>query len=307
MNIRDLKYLVTVAKTAHFGEAAAKCFVSQPTLSMQIQKLEEELGVTVFERNNKKVLLTDAGRAIVAQAEICLQEIEKLKQISQHAQDPFSGKILLGIIPTLGPYLLPHILHAIKKQLPNLTLEITEEKTENLVRSVQQGDMDCAIIATTVNADFVVEKLFSEPFYAVVSKSHALAKEKNIKASMLSKERVLLLNEGHCFRDQALEVCRYKTKNDNDFSATSLETLCQIVGTNAGVTLIPALAITSIQKNSDVLIQPISEPIPSRQVSMIWRKSFVREICCKKLCEIISAEMQKIKSLRPDAKLKVVE
>ncbi|WP_040953697.1 LysR substrate-binding domain-containing protein, partial [Coxiella burnetii] len=205
MNIRDLKYLLAVADSAHFGKAAEKCFVSQPTLSAQLKKLEEELGVRLFERNNKRVLITPIGQIIAAQVRVILQEVEKLKVLAQNAQDPFAGVFHLGIIPTLGPYLLPIILEIFKKRLPKLNLVVYENKTENILHELQQGRLDAVILALPVSApNLVVQELFCEPFYVALPKHHPLAKKKSVTLADLEKETLLLLEEGHCLREQAL-------------------------------------------------------------------------------------------------------
>jgi len=293
MNIRDLKYLIAVADYRHFGKAAKACFVSQPTLSAQLKKLEEELGVQLFERNNKQVFITPIGQTIIAQARIALRETEKLRELSQLAKDPFAGKFKLGVIPTLGPYLLPHILPIIKHKLPQLELLLFEDKTENVLAQLQQGKLDAIILALPVPHDgMVVRELFKEPFYVALPKQHVLDKQKNIKLKDLHHETLLLLEEGHCMRDQALAVCRSAKPNErNDYYATSLETLRQMVGIGAGVTLLPLLAL---MHHHLVVNKAFSDPVPTRKVGMLWRKQSARTECCEKIVELVKEKMPEV-------------
>lgn len=275
MNIRDLKYLVAVAETQHFGKAADMCFVSQPTLSMQLKKLEEELNVQLFERTSKKVIITDIGKELVEKARRVLAEIDELKQSAQMAQDPFSGQIRLGIIPTMGPYLLPRLLSKVHDQYPNLELVLYEDKTEVITDKLKRGELDAIILALPIDDDgFATESLFVEDFYAAVPKSHKLAKKKSLFIDDLKDENLLLLGEGHCFRDQALEACRFSGAHlKSGFQATSLETLKHMVAAGAGVTLFPKMMVDTLPKNIDLVILPFSDPQPSRQVGMLWRES----------------------------------
>lgn len=297
MNIRDLKYLVAVAELKHFGKAAQACFVSQPTLSMQLKKLEDELAVQIFERNNKQVLITATGQDIVNQARSVLREIEQLKTIAQMASNPFAGTFRLGLIPTIAPYLLPHIMATVKKQLPKLELYLIEEKTERLIDLLKQGDIDAAILALPIHeTEFAQQPLFAEAFYVALPKTHPLNKKATLKISDLKDETVLLLEDGHCLRDQALEVCGLtKVHEKSGFRATSLETLRHMVAAGSGITLLPELAI---QKSSprvhSVNVVPFSKPIPKRDVAMIWRKNSSRLEVITSLANIIKQQVSKV-------------
>jgi LysR family hydrogen peroxide-inducible transcriptional activator len=276
MNLRDLQYLVALADHKHFGHAAQACFVSQPTLSTQIRKLEDELGVTLVERTPRKVLLTDAGRQIVTRAREVLNEVEQIKRIAQRDSDPAAGAIRLGIFPTLGPYLLPHVLATIRESFPRLELLLVEEKTPELLQRLREGKLDAAILALPVADDTLhAEFLFEEPFLLAAPEAHRLARHKSLKIADLEDERLLLLEDGHCLRDQALEVCRMSGAGERQgFRATSLETLRQMVAANVGVTLLPVLAVQPpIARTGNVHLTPFHGRAPSRRLAMFWRRS----------------------------------
>ncbi len=294
MNIRDLKYLITVAELKHFGKAAEACFVSQPTLSMQLKKLEDELDIQIFERNNKQVLTTVTGQALINQAQIILREVEQLKMIAQLARDPFAGIFRLGIIPTIAPYLLPHIMAPLKKQLPKLELYLLEEKTSRLIEELKTGKIDAAILALPINDnDFAEQLLYAEAFYVALPNDHYLNKKKTLKLSDLANETVLLLDDGHCLRDQALEVCGMTTiREKSDFRATSLETLRQMVAAGSGITLLPELAIQNPHgKNQSLHIIPFAKPAPKRDVAIIWRKNSSRAQVIEKIAYVIKQKI----------------
>lgn len=276
MNLRDLGYLVALAEHRHFGHAAEACFVSQPTLSTQIRKLEDELGVALVERTPRKVLLTDVGREIVARAHDVLHEVDQIKAIARRTLDPESGSVRLGIFPTLGPYLLPHVVPLIRKRFPRLELLLVEEKTEEVLRRLREGKLDAGILALPVHEDSLhVEFLFEEPFVLAVPESHPLAGHKPLRLKDLADQRLLLLEDGHCLRDQALEVCHLAGAGERSgFRATSLETLRQMVGADVGITLLPTLAINPPVASIDnlCLVEFAGHP-PHRRVAMVWRKS----------------------------------
>lgn len=283
MNLRDLKYLVTLAEIKHFGQAAEKCFVSQPTLSMQIKKLEEELGVKLIERNRKAILLTHAGELIAEKAQLILQQTQAIKNIAQAANDPFSANLHLALIPTIGPYLLPHILPLIKKELPHVKLFLHEEKTHDALILLQQGKIDAAILALPIDDPHLQAiELYKEKFYVALPAQHELAKKAKINIADIQQENLLLLTEGHCLREQALEVCQSKA---GEFAATSLETLRYMVAAGNGITLLPQLACDF--KNKLVVCKPLARPEPYRRVGLIWRKESSSTICLRKLAELI--------------------
>ncbi len=292
MNLRDLKYLVAVAEHRHFGRAADACFVSQPTLSTQLKKLEEELGVTLIERTNRQVLLTPVGERVVAQAQRVLREANQLATIAEEYADPFGGDFRLGVIPTVAPYLLPKILGPIRKNLPTLKIQLTEGQTAVITRLLREGDLDAVILALPIEEDNVVERrLYTEPFYLAVSKSHPLAGRKTVTVDDLDEQQVLLLEDGHCLRDQALEVCNSHNAVENtNFRATSLETLRQMVMADVGITLMPKLAIPA-KTAAAIRYVPFRGEIPHRDIGLCWRKSSPREPLLEKLADVLTTAL----------------
>jgi LysR family hydrogen peroxide-inducible transcriptional activator len=277
MNLRDLRYLVALAEHRHFGRAAAASFVSQPTLSTQIRKLEEELGVALVERTPRKVLLTDVGRDIVLRARAALNEVDEIRAIAQRTKDPESGTVRLGIFPTLGPYLLPHVIPGIRKRFPRLELLLFEEKTEVVLAKLREGRLDAGILALPLHDEQLHQEfLFEEPFVLAVPEHHALAERHALKLGDLADQRLLLLEDGHCLRDQALEVCQLAgARERSGFRATSLETLRQMVAANVGITLLPVLAVQPPVAPSPAvsLVEFSGHDTPSRRIAMVWRKS----------------------------------
>lgn len=276
MNLRDLTYLVALADHKHFGRAAEASFVSQPTLSTQIRKLEEELGVTLVERNPRKVLLTDAGKQIVERARGVLHEVEQIRRIARRDHDPEAGSLRLGIFPTLGPYLLPHVLGTLRARFPRLELLLVEEKSAELLQRLREGKLDAAILALPVHDDTLhAEFLFEEPFLLAAPASHPLAARRALRISDLEDEHLLLLEEGHCLRDQALDVCRMAGAGERQgFRATSLETLRQMVAADVGVTLLPVLAVRPpVARTANIHLTAFRGRQPSRRLAMFWRKS----------------------------------
>lgn len=277
MNLRDLEYLTAVAEQLHFGRAAEACHVSQPTLSMQLKKLEDYLGVKLFERSNKHVMLTATGTAILEQARQALNAAHAIKQIARHASDPLSGTMHLGVFPTLGPYLLPHLLPLVRQGLPKIDLLLSEEKTGTLLNQLRDGKLDCALLALPLaESGLVHTALFDEPFLLAVPKHHPLAKRSHIHAEDILSEPVLLLEEGHCLREQALAFCqRIGIGEANNFRATSLETLRHMVAAGNAITLMPKLA-TRV-KDPWIRYIPFAAPEPSRRIGLVWRASAARQ------------------------------
>ncbi|GAB2534436.1 LysR substrate-binding domain-containing protein [Rhodanobacter koreensis] len=277
MNLRDLQYLVALAEHRHFGRAADACFVSQPTLSTQIKKLEDELGVPLVERTPRKVLLTDVGRDIAIRARDVLNEIEQIRGVARRTLDPESGTVRLGIFPTLGPYLLPHVLPLVRATFPRLELLLVEEKTEVVLRMLREGKLDAGILALPLHEDSLhTEFLFEEPFLLAVSGEHPLAhKQGLLKLADLSNQNLLLLEDGHCLRDQALEVCHMVGAGEHSgFRATSLETLRQMVAANVGITLLPVTAVKPpVAPVENLHLIEFKGHPPSRRIAMVWRKS----------------------------------
>ncbi len=276
MNLRDLHYLVSLAEHRHFGHAAEACFVSQPTLSTQIRKLEDELGVSLVERAPRHVMLTEVGGEIASRARDVLNEVEQIKSVARRSLDPQAGTVRLGIFPTLGPYLLPHIVPMIRKAFPRLELLLVEEKTEVVLARLREGRLDAGILALPIHEESMhCEFLFEEPFLLATPVTHHLARRESIRMQDLDEERLLLLEEGHCLRDQALEVCRLTGAGERSgFRATSLETLRQMVAADVGITLLPTLAVKPpVAPSKNVHLTEFKGRPPSRKLAMIWRKS----------------------------------
>ncbi|HEX7338784.1 MAG TPA: DNA-binding transcriptional regulator OxyR [Rhodanobacteraceae bacterium] len=276
MNLRDLHYLVALAEHRHFGHAAKACFVSQPTLSTQIRKLEDELGVTLVERTPRKALLTEVGSDIAQRARHVLDEVEQIRHVARRNADPGSGSIRLGIFPTLAPYLLPHVVPLIHTRFPRLELLLVEEKTEVVLNRLNQGKLDAGIVALPVNDDHLhAEFLFEEPFLLAVPQDHELATKTSLRLADLAHQNLLLLEDGHCLRDQALEVCHMAGAGEkNGFRATSLETLRQMVAAEVGITLLPTLAVKPpVAASPNVHLVEFRGHPPHRRIAMVWRKT----------------------------------
>lgn len=276
MNLRALNYFVKLAELKHFSRAAEACFVSQPTLSTQIRKLEEELGVLLVERAPRKVQLTPVGNEIAARARHLLRDVEQLQAIARRSRDPETGTLRLGLFPTLAPYLLPHVVPSIRKRFPKLRLELFEEKTGEIIAMLEDGQLDAGLLALPVESDRLEQiVLFEEPFLMAMPKPHALTRKKEININDLIGEDVLLLEDGHCLRDQALEVCALAGLRDQvNFNATSLETLRQMVAAEVGVTLLPSLAAAPpIAATNNVVLRPFKAPAPFRTIALFWRKT----------------------------------
>jgi LysR family hydrogen peroxide-inducible transcriptional activator len=275
MTLQELKYLVALADHGHFGRAAEACFITQSTLSTQLKKLEDFLGVTLFDRSLKRVTPTPIGREILQAARNIVEESERIRELAKHAQDPMSRTLRLGVIPTLGPYYLPHVLTLVHKKHPGLRLLLREEMTSQILEHLNDGKLDAGLLALPVTDDSLrVEPLFYEPFYAALPAGHALAKRDVLKVSDIMEEKLLLLDEGHCLRDQALDVCGSGSRGREEVRATSLETLRQMVGMGLGLTLLPALAVDAGPRVSRkaVDIRPFRKPPPGRTIGLVWRK-----------------------------------
>lgn len=276
MNLRDLRYLVSLAEHRHFGKAAAACFVSQPTLSTQLRKLEEELGVTLIERSPRKIMLTLAGEDIAARARAIVRDVEQLRDAARRTHDPETGSVRLGLFPTLGPYLLPHAVARLRRRFPTLELLLVEEKSDELLRRLRDGRLDAVLLALPVDdAQLHVEALFEEPFVFVMPSGHASAGRASMSLGDLRNESLLLLEEGHCLRDQALEVCGNAGAGERaGFRATSLETLRQMVAAGVGSTLLPQLAVAApVPASGAVRVMQFTGHAPSRRIGMLWRRS----------------------------------
>ncbi len=290
LKLKDLRYLVALADTRHFGRAAARCFVSQPTLSAQLSKLERYLGADLVERQPRRVALTEMGEQVVARARRILQESEEIVAVARRDRDPLSGKLKVALIPTIGPYLLPGIAPAIRRALPRLQMLLYEFRTAPLLDKLRSGEIDLGILALPVDLDGLeMRELFEEPFMVALPSRHRLAARRSIGTSDLKGETLLLLEDGHCLRDQALEVCsRIDVRESHDFRATSLETLRQMVAAGLGVTLLPEMAVHSPFGNPRTLAtRPFARPAPVRRIGAVWRKSSTRVPAIDAVCDAI--------------------
>ncbi|MEE7546672.1 LysR family transcriptional regulator [Xanthomonas sp. Kuri4-1] len=307
MNLRDLKYLVALADHKHFGRAAAACFVSQPTLSTQIKKLEDELGVPLVERAPRKVMLTPAGREAAARARGIVAEVDQMKEAARRSQDPEAGTVRLGIFPTLGPYLLPHVVPRIRTRFPQLELLLVEEKSDQLLTQLREGRLDAAVLALPLQDEQLhAEFLFEEPFVLAVPEGHALAQRGALTLDDLSEQRLLLLQDGHCLREQALDVCHLSGALEKaEFQATSLETLRQMVAANVGVTLLPLLAVKPPVARSEniTLVGFRADKQPSRRIAMVWRRSSAMAGFLEHLAALFKALPEGLLALDPAAPL----
>jgi LysR family transcriptional regulator, hydrogen peroxide-inducible genes activator len=294
MNLKDLKYLVALADTGHFGKAAERSFVSQPTLSAQLKKLEEYLGVKLVERQPKNVQLTEVGKQIVVRARRMLDEGDEIVALARSNTDPFAGKLKVALIPTIGPYLLPRVMQKIRKGLPHLGLMLYEYQTESLLKRLRDGEIDLGIMAMPALADGVETRdLYEENFTVALPNNHPLASKANIKVQDLKGHTLLLLEDGHCLRDQALEVCsRVDVKEAEDFRATSLETLRQMVVAGLGITLLPEMAVESpFGSQRGLTVKQFAKPAPSRTVGAVWRKTTTRGAAISAVCDVIDGVM----------------
>lgn len=298
MTLQELRYLVALADKGNFVRAAEACHVGQPTLSTQVKKLEDYLGVTLFERNKHHLMQTLIGKEIIEQARRALAVVEQIRELARHGRDPMGGPLRLGVMPTLGPYLVPYLLPTIRNTLPDLHLFLREDVTANLLERLRHGHLDALLLALPIHGEDVeVMALFREAFMVALPAGHALARKQQIKVNELTGQKVLLLEEGHCMRDQALEICGSSTSDEREeFKATSLETLRQMVAAGVGCTLLPALAtvpgVGSVQ-NSLVQIRPFAPPVPTRTIGIVWRRRYPREAAVRRLAEVFMATLPK--------------
>ncbi|WP_157267512.1 LysR substrate-binding domain-containing protein [Azohydromonas aeria] len=283
MTLTELRYIVAVAREKHFGRAAEACFVSQPTLSVAIKKLEEELDVKLFERGSNEVSVTPLGEDIIRQAQSVIEQAAAIKEIARRGKDPLSGPLRLGIIYTIGPYLLPELVRHAIELTPQMPLMLQENFTVKLLEMLRTGELDCAIMAEPFpDTGLALAPLYDEPFVVAVPKSHPLAAREAIGAEELKRETMLLLGTGHCFRDHVLEVCpefaRFSSAAEGirkSFEGSSLETIKHMVASGMGITVVPKLSVPR-EPQSLVKYIPFEPPIPSRRVVLAWRRTFTR-------------------------------
>ena len=290
MSLTELKFIVAVAQERSFRRAAEKCFVTQPALSLAIKKLEEELNVVIFERSRTEVKLTDIGEKIVEQAEKVLEETAQIKQLANLGKNQLKGALKLGLIHSIGPYLLPEIIPILRKTAPEMPLEVEENLTANLETQLRNGVIDAAIIALPFNVPGLQYKaMYDEEFDVVVPIQHNWATRKNIKPEELSDEKVLLLNSGHCFSNQVTQACPELSRKGEILQGNSLETIRNMVASNLGITVLPCSATAARYHNPLIKVIPFVSPAPTRRIAIAWRKSFVRLEAVEKIAEAIKA------------------
>ena len=296
MTLTELKYIVAVARERHFGRAAEACFVSQPTLPVAIRKLEEELGVVLFERGGAEVGITPIGLRVVAQAQRVLEEGANLREIARQGHDPLEGPLRVGVIYTVGPYLLPHLVPAQIRATPQMPLLLQENYTARLLELLRQGEIDCAILALPLPDTGLAQcALYDEPFYVALPHNHPWAASRQIDSAKLKEETMLLLGAGHCFRDQVLEVCpelsRFSASSEGiqrTFDGSSLETIRHMVAAGIGIPAMPASALGMRgEENQFLAFVPFKPPVPDRRVVLVWRKSFPRLAAIEALVQAV--------------------
>jgi len=310
MTLTELRYIVAVARERHFGHAAESCFVSQPTLSVAIKKLEEELGVMLFERGPGEVSVTPVGQRIVEQAQRVLEEASRIKEMAATGSDPLAGSLRLGAIYTIGPYLLPKLIAVLRRSAPLMQLMIQENFTHKFAEALKRGEVDVIVIALPFEEPGIVtQAVYDEPFLVAVPKGHVWEKKKQISTDELTKESLLLLGEGHCFRDQVLDFCHAvsRSRNRSGLARTleggSLETIRQMVASGVGVTVLPSTSIAAGGGAGDLIrVRPFARPVPERRVALAWRRSFPRvaavEALRKAILECNLAQVTKLPAAR---------
>jgi LysR family hydrogen peroxide-inducible transcriptional activator len=290
MTLIELKFVVAVAQERNFRRASEKCFVTQPALSLGIKKLEQELGVKIFERSRTEVSVTEIGKDLIEQANVILEQATNLKEMAKMGSNQLDGLFKLGMIHSVGPYLLPEIIPVLRNTAPEMPLEIEETLTINLETQLKSGVIDAAIIALPFDVPGVqTMALYDEEFAVVVPKSHHWAQREYIRPAELAKEKVLLLNSGHCFSNQVTQACPELSRRGEVLQGNSLETIRNMVASNLGITVLPCSAITDRYNNPLIIEIPFAKPVPMRRIAIAWRKSFVRMQAVEKIAESIKA------------------
>jgi len=302
--LTQLEYILAVQKHKHFGQASKSCFVSQPSLSIQIQKVEERLGFIIFDRSKKPILTTDKGKKFIDQARVILNEHKKLLEVGR-SDDMASGKFNLGVIPTLSAYIVPLFIESFAKNHPDVELNILEHKTDDIISLLKKDELDGGLLVTPLKDDQIIEQhLFYEQFYVYISKGHKLSSKKKVKESDLSAADIWLLSEGHCFRNQSMKVCSSKTNNSAletiNFESGSLETLKNLVKRGRGYTMLPYLATLDLSDyERDKLLKPFTGKVPTREVSLVYSRSFLKEGILQALQdEVLDNIPPEVKSLK---------
>jgi LysR family hydrogen peroxide-inducible transcriptional activator len=288
MTLSELKFVIAVAKERNFRRAAEKCFVSQPALSLAIKKLEEELGVLIFERSRTDVSATPIGEQIIAQAIRAVDEVGQIKEIAKQGNNQLSGPLRLGLIYSIGPYLLPELIPILRQTAPEMPLDIEENLTEHLETQLKNGIIDAAVLALPFDVPGIkTMPLYDEKYVVMVPVDHAWVNRKEIKAEDLADENVLLLNSGHCYSHQVLQACPDLSRKGQVLQGNSLETIRNMVASNLGITVLPSSAASGRYVNPLVKIIPFAEPVPVRRIALAWRKSYAREIAVNCVADAI--------------------
>ena len=290
MTLNELRYVIAVAQERNFRRAAEKSFISQPALSLAIQKLEEELGVKIFERGKSEISITHVGVQIVEQAQRAMEEVGRIREIAKQGNDQLVGALRVGIIYSVGPYLLPDLIPALKRLAPKMPLEVEENITVNLDAMLRNGKLDVIIIALPFgDTGILTQPLYDEPFEVVVNNDHHWANRRSIKPSELAAEKVLLLDSGHCFSNQVAEACPDLNRKGAEIQqGTSLETIRNMVASGLGITVLPASANSARYRNRLLKVIPFTKPAPARRIALAWRKSFARDQAIAVLAQAIS-------------------
>ena len=291
MTLTELRYIVAVARQRHFGKAAEACFVSQPTLSVAVRKLEEELGVRLFERSHSDVLVTDVGATIIAQAETVLNAADGVKEIAEAARDPLGRELKLGVIYTVGPYLVPRLIPGLKQHAPNMSLVVKENFTDALAAQLKRGELDAAIMSPPyVDPQLLSRPLYDEAFHVALPAGHPLAKKKRLAPADLAADTLLLLGARNCFRDQVLEICPLGPSMgalQKTLEGSSLETICQMVAMGAGVTILPSTMRINDDLAQHLLVRPFVAPQPTRTIAVFYRRGFARPQVIQCLASVV--------------------
>lgn len=288
MTLNELKFIVALAKARNFRKAAEACFVSQPALSFAVKKLEEELGILLFERNRNEVSITPIGERVIEQATLAIEEANRVKEIAKQGNNQLAGALKLGVIYSVGPYLLPEIIPILRKTAPEMPLIVEENITSNLETQLRNGVIDVAIIALPFDiAGIKTLSLYEEEFVVVVPSGHEWAKRSAVDAIELADEKILLLNSGHCFSNQVLQACPKLSQKGEILQGNSLDTIRNMVASNLGLTVLPASATISRYQNPLIKVVPFAKPVPTRKIALAWRKSFGREKAIEGLAQAI--------------------
>src|SRR5688572_13284141 len=302
MTLIQLEYIVALDTHRHFVLASEKCFITQPTLSMQIQKLEDELGVKIFDRTKQPVIPTEIGKSIIAQARIILNEAYRMQDLINDQKDQLTGELKVGVIPTLAPYLLPPLFQKIREKYPQLNLIIRETITEEVIHELKNNRLDCGIVVTPLQDLSIKEDvLFYEELFVYISRKNALIDKKYVLASEIDPSQLWLLEEGHCFRSQILNLCELRKNTDFQFKyeTGNIETLKRMVDKSDGITILPELAVREFSKSQLKMVKRLKDPTPAREVSLVTHRDYIKNNLIRTLKEgilnIVPAQMQKLK------------